>query len=248
MTPPADGMRSLPLAGRRIVVTRAADQAKGLADRLRALGAEPVIVPLIEIIEPSDGGSGLAAALDRLTAFDWLVVTSPNGARRVRDTISTAAPTVRFAAVGTATAEALGGAIDLVPETQTAAGLVDAFPLGAGAVLVAQAEEAQPTLVDGLRAKGWNVVVVAAYKTVPAALLPDALHAVLSADAVLFTSGSAARAWVRAFGAETPAVVAAIGPTTAQVASDLGLKVHLVATDNSLDGLVDSVARYLETD
>ena len=242
----------LALAGRRIVITRAADQAGPLAERLRRLGAEPVVVPLIEIVAPSDQGVALAAVLQRLAEFDWLVVTSSNGAALVRDRIAARSdggvhrPLV--AAVGVATAGALGDAgADLTPAMQTAAGLVAVFPDGPGRVLVAQAEDAEPTLAEGLSAKAWTVEIAAAYRTVPVTPTAQARTDVVGADAVLFASGSAVRAWASAFGQDTPALVVAIGPTTARVAAEMGLKVHVTATDNSLDGLVEAVVGSLRT-
>ena len=239
---------SAPLEGRRVVVTRAAEQAEPLAARLRAVGAEPVIVALIEIVAPTDGGAGLAEALGHLADYDWLVVTSPNGAARVRGALAalpagTRRP--RLAAVGTATASALGAPADLVPTEQIADVLVAEFPSGMGSVLVAQAEGAGPEVGAGLAAKGWNVDVVAAYRTVLLVPSSGVLLQVLSADAVLFASGSAVRAWIRVFGTQTPPVAVAIGPSTAQVAADLGLKIDAVAADHSLDGLVGELLLQL---
>ena len=239
---PAAADAPLVLAGRRIVVTRAADQAGPLADRLRTLGAVPIMLPLIEIVPPTDGGAALDAALRRLADFDCLVITSPNGAARVRGALHAGGPGPRIAAVGRATADALAPrAADLVPAVQNARGLAAEFPTGAGRVLVAQSEEAESTLADGLRARGWTVEVVAAHRTAATSMPAANVQRVMGADAVLLASGSAARAWVRTFGlADGPRVVS-IGPTTTRVATELGLKVHVTATDNSLDGLVAAV-------
>lgn len=236
-----------PLAGRRVVVTRAADQAEPLASRLRALGAEPVLLPLIDIVAASDGGADLASALAHLGSYDWLVVTSPNGAQRVRDALHQLAPArrPRLAAVGSVTAAGLGLPADLVPATQLAYALVAEFPTGSGSVLLAQAEQAGPAVGAGLTAKGWRVDVVAAYRTVPIRPTSAQLLTTLSADAVLFASGSAVRAWTQVFGTQTPAFVIAIGPSTAQAANDLGLKVDAVAADHSLDGLVGELVTQL---
>ncbi|MCU1396942.1 MAG: hemD [Acidimicrobiales bacterium] len=232
----------LVLAGRRIVITRAADQAEPLAERMRALGAEPILVPLIEIVAPTDGGNALEAALDRLDDFDWLVITSPNGAAQVRGALGARRPGLRVAAVGGATADALAprGA-DLVPVVQNARGLLAVFPPGSGRVLIAQAEEAESTLADGLRDRGWTVEVAAAYRT--ASITPSAAgkQRAIDADVVLLASGSAARAWVQSFGVTDAPRVVSIGPSTTRVAAELGLKVHVTATDNSLDGLVAAV-------
>ena len=239
-------MTAGPLDGRRIVVTRPADQAEPLVQRLRAVGAEPIVVPLIEIVDAADGGAALAGALDRLDEFEWLVVTSPNGARRVASALAnTSAGRPRVAAVGTATAAELGRVAELVPDEQIAAALVEAFPSGTGRVLVAQAEIAGGEVAAGIAAKGWTVEAVAAYGTRPVRPTSAHLLAALSAQAVLFASGSAVRSWTAVFGLETPPLVIAIGPATAAVAEELGLKVDAVAADHSLDGLVSCVLTSL---
>ncbi len=141
------------LAGRRVVVTRAGEQADGLAELLTARGAVPVIVPLIEIVADPDGAAALAA-LDP-AGFDWLVVTSPNGARHYLCAHAAAPPKV--AAVGATTAAALaegGVPTTLVPAQQRATGLLAEFPAGAGRVLLVQAVDAEPTLAAGLTELG----------------------------------------------------------------------------------------------
>lgn len=234
----------LPLAGRRVVVTRAADQADELADLLRGRGAVPVVVPLIEIAAEPAGIAALAT-LDT-AAFDLLVVTSPNAAAAFL-TAARPAPAA-VAAVGTATAAALrdgGVPVTMIPRHQRATGLLEELPPGPGRVLVVQAAGAEATLADGLRAKGYEVVAVAAHRAVPARPTAAVQLAALAADAVLFASGSAARAWVDVFGDSTPPVVVAIGPQTAEAAHAAGLKVTLVAADHSVSGLVSALERYL---
>ena len=230
------------LHGRRVVVTRAAAQAAPLVALLEAVGAVAVVVPLIEVVdEPAE--MRRLATLD-LAHFDWVIATSPNGAERLGATLAgTSSPHPRRAAVGTATARALASC-DLVAEQQSATGLLAMMPESAGRVLVVQAVDAAPTLVDGLIAAGASVEVITPYRSV--AVRPDArmqLHA-LSADAVLFASGSAARGWVDAFGLTTPPLTVAIGPQTAADATRLGLKIDLVATDHSLPGLVDVLNQH----
>lgn len=232
------------LAGRRVVVTRAAGQADDLAALLTAAGAVPVVTPLITI-DTDQQESARLAALDP-SSFEWLVVTSPNGARAVLDGLRTVPAQV--AAVGTATAAALaagGVQVTLVPAAQSAAGLLAEFPPGPGRALLVQAAGAEATLSAGLTDVGWQVTVVAPYRSVPVRPLSGAHLAALSADAVLFTSGSAARAWVAVFGSTTPPVVVAIGPRTAVAAGHAGLKVDVVATDHSLPGVVAALERHL---
>jgi uroporphyrinogen-III synthase len=238
------------LRGRRVVVTRAAEQADDLADVLRAAGAEPVVVPLIEIVAEPAAAQELAD-LD-VRSFEWLVVTSPNGARAYAAAraagagVSATPPNV--AAVGATTAAALAAAgvvATLVPAVQRAAGLLAELPAGTGRVLLVQAVAAEPTLADGLAAKGWQVTVSCPYRSRPAH--PDAglQLAALAADAVLFASGSAARAWVDVFGTTTPPIIVAIGPQTARTVAQAGLKVTLVASDHSVPGLVAELERHL---
>ncbi len=156
-----------PLAGRRVVITRATDQTGDLAARLRVLGAEPVEVATIAIADPADGGAGLRAAVR--SAPDWIVVTSANGARRVLDALEDAEPP-RFAVVGPMTASVLeraGVTPALIPPRFVAESLVDAFPAGPGRVVVAQASSARDVVASGIRDKGWEVIAVEAYATVP---------------------------------------------------------------------------------
>lgn len=234
------------LTGRRVVVTRAAEQVDGLAGELQSRGAVPVVVPLIRIVA-HPAGEQLLAELSPAD-FDWLVVSSANGAHAFVGAHGSHAP-ARVAAVGATTARALadaGIAVTLVPARQLAAGLVAEFPDGTGTVLVVQAVDASLELAEGLVAKGWQVTTVAPYcsaTAVPSAA--DQLHA-LAADAVLFASGSAARAWVAVFGTSAPPLVVAIGPRTAEAAAAAGLKVDTVAADHSVVGMVDALQRLLD--
>lgn len=232
------------LAGRKVVVTRAAEQADDLADLLRAAGAVPVVVPLIEIA--AEPGAAAALAAEHPDRFEWLVVTSPNGAQAYTAAQVVTPPAV--AAVGTTTAAALAAAgvhATLVPQVQRAAGLLEEFPAGDGRVLLVQAVDAERTLAEGLVAKGWQVTTITPYRARPTRPTAGQQLAALSADAVLFASGSAARAWVNVFGDSTPPIVVAMGPRTAAAVTDAGLKVSVVAADHSLPGMVASLERHL---
>jgi uroporphyrinogen-III synthase len=232
----------------RVVVTRAADQAGGLSERLRAAGCDVVEVPVVEIVGAPDGGAALRDALSRLGEYDWLVVTSPNGAALVREAVegmSAARP--KLAAVGPATADALGAPAHLVAGEAIGEGLVSDFPTGSGRVLLVQAEGARPVVAEGLRAKGWAVDAVVGYRTVAVRPPSAALAAADGADAIAFTSGSTVRAYVAAAGLHAvPRVVVTIGPATTEVAVALGLHVTATAVDHSLDGLVRALVGVLE--
>ncbi|MET1040832.1 MAG: uroporphyrinogen-III synthase, partial [Acidimicrobiales bacterium] len=243
-----------PLFGQTVVVTRPEGQASVLAERLRAAGAEAVVLPVIEIEEPADGGAALTAALDDLGAYDWLVVTSANGARRVLAGLPDARALggVSVAAIGPGTAAALAeGNIraDLVPDRYVAEGLLEAFPAppdGGGLVLLARAAVARDTLPEGLRAAGWSVDVVEAYRTVAASPDPAALDAAAAAGVVTFTSSSTVTRFLEVAGRDrVPPLVACIGPVTAATARDAGLTVDVEATDHTVPGLVAALVEHL---
>ncbi len=229
------------LTGRTVVITRPADQAGETAELLRSFGAMPLIVPLIEVVDDPNGISQLQH-LD-LAGIDWVVVTSPNGASRSAPLIKPDAARPKVAAVGTATAAALPRC-DLVSADQSALGLLAELPSGPGRVVVVQAPGAAPTLVDGLRERAWDVVAVSPYRTAPVAPSADEQRAALAADAVLFASGSAARAWVEVVGRKAPPVVVAIGEQTAAAATQAGLKISVVSADHSVYGMLVALSRY----
>ncbi len=243
-----------PLFGRTVVVTRPAGQASVLAEQLRAEGAEVVVLPVIEVEDPADGGTALAEAVARLGEFEWLVVTSANGARRVLDALPDARALggVSVAAIGPGTAATLAeGNIraDLVPEQYVAEGLLDAFPdppEGGGRVLLARAAIARDTLPDGLRDRGWTVEVVEAYRTLPAAPGAERLDAAGAADVVTFTSSSTVTRYLEVAGLDrVPPLVACIGPVTAATAREAGLHVDIEASEHTVPGLVAALVRHV---
>jgi uroporphyrinogen-III synthase len=211
---------------RRVVVTRAVEQAEPLTARLEALGCEVILCPLIRIEslgdEPVDVG-----------AYDWVVVTSANGATELAGRL--VSPPRRLAAVGPATANALRGhglEPDLVPRVSSQEGLLAELPRRPGRVLLAAAEGARRLLVDELGAD-----FLPLYRTVE--LQPERIP---EGDLVVVASPSAAGA-LAAARARLPVV--AIGPHTADSARALGLDVVAVAETHDLDGLVAAVERVL---
>ena len=243
------------LTGRRILVVRPAAQGLDSAEVLRAAGAEPVLVPLIELLPPRDGGAALAGAARRLASYDWLVVTSANGAKRFAAALGDQEfpSTLRVAAIGPATAAALaalGAAVSLVPERFVAESLVDAFPSpagrrGAGGVLVVRAEVARDVVPAGLRAKGWPVDVVAAYRAHPRILTGTERAVAATCDTVIFTSPSVVAAFCdQPEPLPVPETVAVIGPVTASAARRRNLTVHVEATEYTIEGLVAALAAH----
>jgi uroporphyrinogen-III synthase len=209
----------------RALVTRPRAQAQALVDELEARGFEAVVAPLIAVEPLSDD------PID-VSGYDWVVVTSANGARELARRM-TVAP-ARIAAVGPGTADALGqGGLraDLVAEEHTQEGLVAALGTSAGRVLFVAAEGARAFLPDALGAD-----VLPVYRTVELGVgsLP-------AADVALLASASAARAYARA-GGRGPAV--SIGPQTTAAARDAGVDVVAEARTHDVRGLVDSAAAW----
>ncbi len=206
----------------RIVVTRPEDQAAPVAQALERLGHEVIVCPLIRV-EPLEGGP-----IDT-TPYDWVVVTSRNGARELARRRT--GRLSRLAAIGRGTGEELarlGLPPDLVPALSTQEGLLGELPASAGRVLLAAAEGARRLLVERLGAD-----FVALYRTVE--LLPDSFP---EADLVLLASASAARAYA-ALGCGTPAV--SIGPQTTEAARAAGVRVVAEAGAHDAGGLVAAV-------
>lgn len=205
----------------RVLVTRPEGQEQELAALLAAAGHEVVRCPLIAIEPLGD------EPID-LVGYDWLVVTSVNGAREIRR--RAVGPLPRVAAIGRATAEAMGHA-DLVPRVSTQEGLLAEMPRPAGRVLFAGAEGARRLLVQELEAD-----FVPLYRTIE--LTPT----VPEADLVVLTSASSSRA----FGAlGVPVPVVSIGPETSRAARAAGLDVVGEAVTHDLPGLVAAVERAL---
>jgi uroporphyrinogen III methyltransferase / synthase len=202
----------------KVVVTRAEAQAGPLVERLEALGHEVVRCPLIRVEPLSDD------SLD-LSGYDWVVVTSPNGADELARRL-VGAPPRHFAAIGPATAEALrrhGYEPDLVSRVHTQEGLRDELP--PGRTLLAAAEGARQGVIDA--------DFVPLYRTVELTPPPP------DGDVALVASASAARG-LAATGARLPIV--AIGPQTAAAARAAGLDVVAEASRHDLDGLLDALA------
>jgi uroporphyrinogen-III synthase/GNAT superfamily N-acetyltransferase len=238
-----------PLRGLRVVVPRPRSQAAALVSALEAVGATALPVPVIDIVDPAEGGAVLESAVGLLGFGDWLVFTSPNGASRID--AAGVATGVRIACIGPGTrarAEAFGFTVDLVPDRSIAEGLVEVFPAppaSGGRVVLARAESARSVLPNELSAAGWSVDDVTAYRTVPVTVDDSGREACRDADAVAFTSGSTVVHLVDQVGVDgLPPVVAVIGPATAEVAADLAVGVTAEAVVHTVPGLVDALVGY----
>lgn len=265
--PELSWLEKLPLFGKRVLVTRAREQAGRTASVLRERGADPVVVPTIEIGPPSDPGPMIDAA-GALGRYGWIVLTSTNGVERLwaelrrqgRD--ARAFGGAKIAAIGPGTAAALercGLGADLVPKVHKGEGLAEELLAAIGdtrpKVLIARAEVARDVVPDALRRAGCEVDVVPVYKThAPPRPLLDALAALLEAkeiDVVTFTSSSTVEHLCDALEGRAPALllntcVASIGPITTETARKRGLRVDVTASEHTIPGLVSAIEGYFD--
>ena len=234
-----------------MVITRSAGQNASLRMLLEARGARVVEVPLIAIEEPEDEGRVRDEVLQRIHEFDWVVVTSTNGADRVAPFVSAAMAAgdtdsfPLFAAVGAATANSLGTTASIVAEPARASVLAGSFPQGTGRVLLVQGNLADEELAGAITAKGWDVTKVVAYRTAHLRPPRELMLPALAADVLLLASGSAVGAWHDAFGTSTPPVVASIGPSTTKAAEKLGISVSVTAGEQTLEALIQAAANSI---
>jgi uroporphyrinogen-III synthase len=251
----------LPLARRRILITRAPHQASELADRLSELGAIPILIPTIEIAPPASHAA-LDAALAQHRTFDLIAFTSANAVhafeQRAKDLGIDLTPAPRsIAAVGPSTAralEAIGLHADIVPPTYTAESLAATLlPSSPGRkILLVLAGNAPPTLCSALEAAGAQVTVATAYTN----RIPDASRNAITSlfaqpashpDAITFTSPSTVANLLALL--ETAALTlpektirASIGPVTSRTLTDFGLPPHVEASEPTIPALAAALA------
>lgn len=249
-----------PLFGKRIVVTRARVQASQLSEPLRALGAEVIELPTIQIVAPADQYAALDAAIAQVKRYDWIIFTSRNGVAHFWQRLGQAGHDkaalkhLRVAAVGSATAQALkdrGIMPQIVPKRFVAESLLEALfetNITNQRFLLPRADIARPTLPKKLIAAGAQVDDIDTYRTIAAQPDANALAELdKGVDIITFTSSSTVRNFVKQVGSERikkltqQAMIAAIGPITARTAQDLDLHVDIMPTKYTIAGLIEAI-------
>ncbi len=244
----------LPLAGVRIVVTRAVHQAEELAGPLRALGADIILLPTIGI-GPPENPAPLREAADHCHQYDWIIFTSVNAV----EAFSAALPHIpkcqaRIAAIGAATAQAAehcGFTVSLIPEKYVAESLAEVLSqedLKDRRVLIPSAAVTRDIVPGELRKRGAQVEVVEAYRNVlPSQTVQQAPTVFREPypDWVLFASSSAVENLVALVGSEPlrRVSIATIGPATSQTVIRSGLTVTTEANIHNISGLIEAVVR-----
>ncbi|TAK28761.1 MAG: uroporphyrinogen-III C-methyltransferase [Chloroflexota bacterium] len=259
-----------PLFGKRVLVTRAKEQAGTLSALLERHGAEPVEFPVIQMVPPDDL-TPLDTAMLGAARYDWVVFTSVNGVKAVIDRLYVLQKDVRvfgssqLCAIGPATANELGRhglRPDLMPKEYVAESILESIGDVAGQhVLLPRADIAREALAVELAKRGAQVDEVVAYRTIPSGAAGDTIRAMLvqgELDIITFTSSSTVRNFMAALeGGKTDnepgqgsaalgpllagVKIACIGPITAQTIAEYGLTVHIQAREYTIPGLVDAI-------
>ncbi len=253
---------SRPLFGKRVLVTRARQQASALSRLLSERGARPIELPAIGIERIPETGK-LDRAIRGLAKYQWIVFTSVNGVEAFFERLcsleldSRALAGVKIAVIGSATAAALekrGITADYCPPVYTSQGLVaglGAMDIAGQRFLLPRADIADAELTKGIKRLGAKVHEIATYRTVPATDSISRARQMLAlgqVDVITFTSSSTVTNLVAAFGNEKMSLngarVACIGPKTAETAARAGLKVNILAGEQTIPGLVAAMEDY----
>jgi uroporphyrinogen III methyltransferase/synthase len=255
-----------PLFGKRMLMTRAREQAAELAMMLVANGAEPIEAPTIQINPPTDW-SPVDRAIGAIGTYDWVIFTSMNGVAQFMTRLHERGLDARCLAgrrvccIGPRTAQELerfGVKADVIPADYQAEGVLAALggqDLKDARVLIPRAEVARELLPDELRVRGAHVDVVPVYRTLAPKggdvegwrrqLMDRQIHV------VIFTSSSTVRNFVELLGGVDPVrtllksvVIACIGPITARTLEEYGLSVSIVPEENTIAALVDAIVQF----
>jgi uroporphyrinogen III methyltransferase/synthase len=250
---------NLPLFGRRVVVTRTREQASELSRKLYRLGADVIEFPTIEIKPREDLGE-LRAAIDRIEEFDWIVFTSQNAVRIFFGALSECGRDSRslyknrIAAIGPASGrdiERYAIKPDLIPAEYVAEAIIremEGIGISGKRILLPCAAEARETLKRGLEELGAHVERIPIYDTViPVPVSEESLSGIVSSDVITFTSSSTVRNFFKIV-ERTEAILACIGPVTAETLREHGYEPHIIASEYTIDGLVDAIVSAFDGD
>jgi uroporphyrinogen III methyltransferase/synthase len=259
-----------PLFGRRIVVTRAREQASDFLARLSELGAECIEFPTIEVIPPANW-KALDEAIHSLDSYHWLLFTSVNGVKYFFQRLESHRKDVRdlkgikIGAIGPKTAQSIqekGIRPDLVPDEYRAEAVVASFekmaPKGGCKILLPRAAQAREVLPRELEKMSARVDVVETYRTVkPEADRGKVKEMLEKGDIhmVTFTSSSTVNNFLEMLESERDlllrwmekVVVACIGPVTAQTAEKHGLEVNLIPSEYTIEALTNAIVAYFSS-
>jgi uroporphyrinogen III methyltransferase / synthase len=256
-------MAEKPLSGKKILITRARDQAAVFASSLKDLGAEVIELPTIEVLPPASW-KALDRAIDQIASYDWLIFTSANGVnffwQRWKEKNKDPLPSsLKICAIGPATAYQLaekGINVHYTPEEFVAEAIVKGFEkstLKGKRILLARAKEARDVLPEGLRKMGAQVDVVETYRTIKPKEGSKRLKELLTkgkVDVVTFTSSSTVNHFVELLKKEDlqellkNCAIACIGPITARTAKHWKMRVQIQPKEYTIPALTQAIVQY----
>ena len=248
---------------KKVLITRALDQAGDFAALLEERGFIPLTFPTIEFTPPEDTEK-VAKTLRNISSFDWILLTSANGVKFFVESLEKIGPpalllkNIKVCAVGPKTAESAeksGLTTDLIPEDYQAEGVLHALA-GVGIegknILFPRAEEGRDVLPDGLERMGASVELVSVYRTIKPEGKEVKLKTILEkgVDFITFTSGSTVRNFVSILGASNMHLlsdikIACISEVTAKIAGNLGIKTDILPLQNTTYSLAEAIKNSL---
>jgi len=255
-----------PLFGKRIVVTRSRAQASEFIEQLEGFGAEAIEMPTIKIADPEDFRP-LDTAIDDIESFNWIVFTSVNAVGRFVDRLLQRGRDIRdlkgvkICAIGSATADEIRSyklRVDLIPPKYVAESIIESLQtsgeIKGKRFLLPRADIARSLLPDEIAKLGGEAIEVDVYRTV---LEEEADQQVIERllsgeiDLVTFTSSSTVRNFAQLVGQDrldqikSKTRFASIGPITTQTAKELGIPIHIEASQHDIPGLVEAILAFL---
>jgi uroporphyrinogen III methyltransferase/synthase len=256
-------MKTKPLIGKRILITRAREQSTDFSTLLKKLGAEGIEFPMIEIVPPLRWEE-LDHAIRQLKSYNWIIFTSANGVnffwQRLREKRKDRLPSsLKVCAIGPATADQLKEkktSVDYVPKEFIAEAVLKGLARKAikgKRILLARAKKARDILPKGLRKMGAEVDVMEVYRTIRPKGGSKKLKKLLTdgkIDVITFTSSSTVNHFAELLKKENlkellrGMTIACIGPVTARTANEWGMKVQIQPKQYTIPGLTRAISHY----
>jgi uroporphyrinogen III methyltransferase/synthase len=251
-----------PLAGKRILITRAKEQAKEFSNLLEGHGAEVIAYPTIEITQPQNWGP-LDKAIERLETYDWVIFTSVNGVRFFTQRLKEKGADItvlgreKICAIGPRTQgelEKMGLTVSFIPQEYRAEGIIEGLKargIKEQKILLPRARGARKILPEALQEAGAVVDEVAVYQAVKPSKSNESLASILKkgVDVAAFTSSSTVRNFMELLSDKSAlngVKVAVIGPITAETVRSYGVEPHITPQEYTIPALVEAIVEYFQ--
>tara|TARA_B100001778_G_scaffold77580_1_gene62623 strand:- start:1186 stop:1938 length:753 start_codon:yes stop_codon:yes gene_type:complete len=236
-----------------VVITRTPSQGKELIKELIDSGFNVISRPTIEIALPDDQGASLSNAIQSLSDYEWVILTSSNGVTEFVKAVNKIGTKEfpKIAVIGSSTERALnnlGIRVSLRPNNQIAEGLLEVFPSPEvnNKVLLPVATNSRELLPRVLKEKGWNVDLVHSYKTIKPKHFQPYDNNKHNADYIVFTSPSTVVNFIEMYGQENlPKKLISIGPVTSEMIRKRNLSVYRESNPHDSTGILQCLRELL---